>query len=152
MCAIMTFYRLIWTDFGKLKHFSFAARRYFSWSTHRKCPYQLTQLACLRYHKNEVDIALEKLKKSEKHKEDSDYETNFKTANRIKAKQVIVQDKVYDVLWTTEIRIAFIAHLVVRVLMELIFIALHYRLQMEQNGVSINETQPDVSYRENDFL
>ena len=55
-------------------------------------------------------------------------------------------------LWTTEIRIAFIAHLVVRVLMELIFIALHYRLQMEQNGVSINETQPDVSYRENDYL
>ena len=105
----------------------------------------LIKLVCLRYHKNEVDIALEKLKKSEKHKEDSDYETTFKTANRIKAKQVIVQDKVYDVLWTTEIRIAFIAHLVVRVLMELIFIALHYRLQMEQNGVSINETQPDVS-------
>ena len=105
----------------------------------------LILLTFLRYHKNEVDIALDKLKKSEKHKEDSDYETNFKTANRIKAKQVIVQDKVYDVLWTTEIRIAFIAHLVVRVLMELIFIALHYRLQMEQNGVSVNETQPDVS-------
>ena len=92
-------------------------------------------------------MALEKLKKSEKIKDDADFETNFKNANKIKSKQVIVQDKIYDVVWTTQIRIAFITHLAIRVLMEGVFIALHYRLQMEQNGVDFNVTRPDVSFQ-----
>ena len=98
-----------------------------------------------RYHRNEIDLALDKLKKSEKIKDDVNFENNFRAANRIKSKQVIVQDKIYDVVWTIQIRIAFITHLAIRVLMEMVFIALHYRLQMEQNGINPSTTQKDVS-------
>ena len=100
-----------------------------------------------RYHRNEIDLALDKLKKSEKIKDDANFENNFRAANRIKSKQVIVQDKIYDVVWTIQIRIAFITHLAIRVLMEMVFTALQYRLQMEQNGINPSTTQKDVSWR-----
>ena len=143
--VITTFFQLTWTDFGKLKLSLFVLQLCFSWYTHRKCLKYSQTKTVLSYHRNEIDLALEKLKKSEKIKDDADFENNFRAANRIKSKQVIVQDKIYDVVWTIQIRIAFIAHLAIRVLMEMVFIALHYRLQMEQNGINVNTTKKDVS-------
>ena len=88
-------------------------------------------------------MALEKFKKNDEVKDDTDFEKNFKSANKIKSKQVIVQDKIYDVLWTKNIRWAFVFHLVFRIFLEMVFIALHYQLQKEQNGLASHE-YPDV--------
>lgn len=70
---------------------------------------------------------------------DKDFHSHLVQENLIKKKKVIVGVKTWDIIWSAKIRQAFIGHLVMRIILEFIFIVCLYILQTYQTkekGVS----------------
>ena len=51
---------------------------------------------------------------------------------------MLVNDKYHEIIWTPQIRMAFVLHLILRTCLELLFLAFTYLLQYEQNGRNQN--------------